>query len=150
MAEYYTDITCDEVLKCSDEDAQALIKALLGEEKPESFDDGAGLRAVHPDSYFAIEVHRRAGEVYFFAERYADVDQIPDAFLQALGGLLRKLGKEHLEFGIAYTGSKHDPGSHGGGNFRIYHDGTVRWPERVWESNRVPGLSSRPTENQAR
>lgn len=136
MSEYYTDITCNEVLKCSDEDAQALIKALVGnvgDETPESFDDGAGLRAVHPDSCFAIEVDKRAGQVYFFAERYADIDQIPEDFLQALSALLRKLGRNYLEFGIAYTGSKHDPGSHGGGNFRIYQNGTLRWPEQVWE-----------------
>jgi hypothetical protein len=133
MSEYYTDITCNEALKCSAEDTQALIKALIGEETPESFDGGTGLRAVHQDSCFAIEVGKRAGQVYFFAERYADVDQIPEAFLQALSALLRKLGRNYLEFGIAYTGSKHDPGSHGGGNFRIYHDGTLRWPEQVWE-----------------
>ena len=133
MSEYYTDLTCNDVLNCSAEDAQILIKALLGEKEAESFDEGTGLRAVHPESCLAIEVDKRAGRVYFFAERYADVDQIPDAFLQALGALLRKLGYEFLEFGIAYTGSKHDPGSHGGGNFRIYQDGSLRWPEQVWE-----------------
>jgi len=133
MSDYYTDITCTEVLKCSNEDAQALVRSLIGDEQPEIFDDGRGLRAVHEDSCFAIEADMRSGEVYFFAERCADIEQIPTAFLQTLGALLRKMGKEHLEFGIAYTGSKHDAGSHGGGSFRIYQDGTLRWPAQVWE-----------------
>ena len=132
MPDYFTDITAEKTLKCTPEEADVLIKTLIGGRKPEAIDDDHGLRAIHSDSLLSIEYDRRAAEVYIFGEDYADLDQIPEAFLKALGALLRKQGKEYLEFGYANTCSKHCPDSHGGGRFRIDTCGRIIEPKIVW------------------
>ena len=50
MPDYFTDITAQETLKCTPEEADGLIKALFGGQKPEAIDGGQGLRALHSDS----------------------------------------------------------------------------------------------------
>ncbi len=132
MPDYFTDITAQEAIKCAPEEADALIKALLGREQPQAIDGGRGLRATHADSLLSVEYDRRAAEIYIFGEDHVDLDQIPEAFLRAMGVLLRKQGKEYLEFGYANTCSNHCPDSHGGGRFRIDTAGRVIEPKVIW------------------
>ena len=132
MPDYFTDITAQETLKCTPEEADGLIKALIGGQKPEAIDGGQGLRALHSDSLFSIEYDRKGAEIYIFGEDHADPDQLPGVFLKALGALLGKQGREHLEFGYANTCSKHCPDSHGGGRFRIDTRGRIIEPKIVW------------------
>lgn len=95
MPDYFTDITAQEAIKCPPEDADVLIKALLGPEKAEEIDGDHGLRATHADSLLCLEDDRRSAEIYLFGEDHVDLDQIPQAFLSALGALLCKQGKEY-------------------------------------------------------
>ncbi len=132
MPDYFTDITAQEAIKCAPEEADALIKALLGPEQPQEIDEGRGLRATHTDSLVSVEYDRRAAEIYVFGEDHVDLDQIPEAFLRALGALLRKQGKDYLEFGYANTCSKHCPDSHSGGRFRIDANGRIIEPKLSW------------------
>ena len=132
MPDYFTDITAQEAITCRPEDADVLIKALLGPEKAEDLDGDHGLRATHADSLLSLEYDRRSAEIYLFGEDHVDLDQIPQAFLSALGALLRKQGKEYLEFGYANTCTRHCPDSHGGGRFRIDTNGRIIEPRVVW------------------
>ena len=132
MPDYFTDITAQETLKCTPEEADGLIKALIGDQKPEAIDGGQGLRALHSDSLFSIEYDRKGAEIYIFGEDHADPDQLPEVFLKVLGALLGQQGREHLEFGYANTCSKHCPDSHGGGRFRIDTRGRIIEPKIVW------------------
>jgi hypothetical protein len=132
MPDYFTDITAQETLKCTPEEADGLIKALIGDQKPEAIGGGQGLRALHSDSLFSIEYDRKGAEIYIFGEDHADPDQLPGVFLKVLGALLGQQGREHLEFGYANTCSKHCPDSHGGGRFRIDTRGRIIEPKIVW------------------
>ena len=136
MPDYFTDITAQEAVKCSPGEAGALIKALIGDQKPEETGDGSGLRATHPGCCLSIDYDRRSGEVYIFGADYVDLDQIPETFLKALAALLCKQGKEYLEFGYANTCSRHCPGSHEGGRFRIDAGGSIIEPRIMWPGPR--------------
>jgi len=108
MPDYFTDITAQEALKCTPAEADSLIKALIGDQKPEEIGGDHGLRAMHSDSRLALEYDRTGAELYIFGEDHADLDQIPEAFLKALGALLRQRGKEYLEFGYAHSKGEND------------------------------------------
>lgn len=142
MPDYFTDITATETLECTPKEASALIQALIGDEKPEEIDGGAGLRATHSDSLVSVEYDRQSAEIYIYGEDHVDIDQVPKRFLTALGALLKKRGKDYLEFGYANTCSKHCPGSHDGGRFRIDANGhfiesKIVWPRRKKSRKRV-------------
>lgn len=136
MPDYFTDITAAETLKCTSEEASTLIRALIGDEKPEKIDGGEGVRARHSDSLVSVEYDRKSGEVYIFGEDHADFDQVPDQFLMALGALLKERDKDYLEFGYANTCSKHCPDSHDGGRFRIDVNGRFMEPKIIWPKPR--------------
>ena len=65
MPDYFTDITAQEALQCTPAEADGLIKALIGDQKPEEIGDH-GLRAMHPDSLLSIEYDRTGAELYIF------------------------------------------------------------------------------------
>jgi hypothetical protein len=134
MPDYFTDITAAETLKCTPEEADVLIHALIGDGKPEEIDGGEGLRATHSDSLISIEYDRKGVEIYIYGEDHADIDQVPEPFWKALGALLKKRGKDFLEFGYSNTCSKHCPDSHGGGRFRIDASGRIIEPKIKWRS----------------
>ncbi len=143
MPDYFTDITAAETLKCTPEEASSLIHALIGDETPEEIDGGEGLRATHTDSLVSVEYDRKRAEIYIFGEDHADIDQVPDQFLTALGALLKKRGKKFLEFGYANTCSKHCPDSHDGGRFRIDANGRFIEPKIVWPKLKKPPRQTR-------
>jgi hypothetical protein len=128
---YYTDITAEKALKCSLEEALELMK-LLTPNEPTKVDGGEALTATHGDSCLSAEYYPKEQEIYFFAENYGDSSAIPDEFIARLGALLTKLGLPHLEFGVAFTGDRHDPGSHGGTCFRISAEGRMVEPKLAW------------------
>ena len=64
MPDYFTDLTAAETLKCTPEEANVLIHALIGDEKPEEIDGGAGLRASHSDSLVSVEYDRKSADIY--------------------------------------------------------------------------------------
>lgn len=132
MPDYFTDITAAETLECTPEEASALIQALIGDEKPEEIDSGQGHRATHSDSLVSVEYDRQCAELYIYGEDHVDIDQVPKRFLTALGALLKKRGKDYLEFGYANMCSKHCPDSHDGGRFRIDANGHFIEPKIVW------------------
>lgn len=132
MPDYFTDITAEESLKCAPDHATTLIRALIGDEMPQEIDGGEGIRATHPDSLVSVEYDRKAADIYVYGEDHVDIDQVPKDFLTALGALLKKRGKDYLEFGYANTCSKHCPGSHDGGRFRIDTNGRFIEPKIVW------------------
>ena len=132
MPDYFTDLTATETLNCTAEEANVLIHALIGDEKPEEIDGGAGLRATHSDSLVSVEYDRKSADIYIYGEDHVDIDQVPEGFLKAVGALLEKRGKDYLEFGYANTCSKHCPDSHDGGRFRIDNHGRVIEPKVMW------------------
>jgi len=132
MPDYFTDITAAETLKCTLEEANVLIHALIDDEKPEEIDGGEGLRATHSDSLVSVEYDRKSAEIYIYGENNVDIDQAPEPFLKAIGELIEKRGKAYLEFGYANTCSKHCPDSHDGGRFRIDANGHFIEPKTVW------------------
>lgn len=136
MPDYFTDITAAETLKCTPEEASALICALIGDEKPEEIDGGKGLRAIHSDSLVSVEYDPKGAEIYIYGKDHVDIDQVPKPFLMALGALIRKRAKDYLEFGYANTCSKHCPDSHDGGRFRIDATGHLIEPKIVWPKPR--------------
>ncbi len=136
MPDYFTDITAAEALKCTPEEASVLIQALIGEDQPEEIDSGEGLRATHSDSLVSVEYDRKSAELYIYGEDHADIDQVPNRFLTALGALIKKRNKDYLEFGYANTCSKHCPDSHDGGRFRIDANGHFIEPKIIWPKPR--------------
>lgn len=136
MPDYFTDITAAETLKCTAEEASVLIRALIGDGELQEIDGGEGLRATHSDSRVSLEYDCRDAEAYIFGEDHVDIDQVPERFLKALGALLKKQGKDYLEFGYANTCSKHCPDSHDGGRFRIDANGHFSEPKIVWPKPR--------------
>ena len=134
---YYIDITAEETLKCSPEEALELMK-LLTPDEPTALGGGEALTATHNDSCLTAEYYPKEGEIHFFAEDYGNIDAIPDEFIERLGKLLAKLKLPHLQFGVACTGDKHDPGSHYGAYFRITADGRLVNPKLVWPKTAPP------------
>ena len=68
MPDYFTDITAQEAVKCPPEDADVLIRALIGDEKPDEIDGDHGLRATHSDFLLSIEYDRKGAEIYIFGK----------------------------------------------------------------------------------
>jgi hypothetical protein len=128
-----TNITAQESLKCSAEEALAIFKTL---DDSASFAinkaDPTVVSVTHEESRMAAEYYPKSNDLYFFAEETADDSQIPDDFIIAVGKLLAKLKKPHLEFGVAHTADKHAPGSYGGSSFRITSKGTLIYPKITW------------------
>jgi hypothetical protein len=73
------------------------------------------------------------GQLYIFGEEYFDEEAfIENACPEAIGEILKKAKVPHLDFGIAFYGSKACPDSAGGGKFRVYDDGHLAWAELIF------------------
>lgn len=74
-------------------------------------------------------------------EESSSSEGLSKEFLLALGECLRQAEYPYLEVGYAFTADKLWPGTHGGGAFRIYPDGTLVRPKWTWSApapKRVP------------
>jgi len=127
MSNYNTFITAENVLKCSKKDFNALSKIW----EPKGYDeDGFELESS------GLNLSFDAGEktLYIYSdEGSGDIERLPAEALTKLGQIIEAAGAEYLEFGIAHVCDRPRPGSAGGGAFRVYSDGTVKYPARVWE-----------------
>lgn len=134
MPEYNTEVTAEVSLKCSKKDALVIVDALLaGSAETDDYADSTrdGVRTVHHyTSGINLEIDKT--ELYIFGLGSVSVEEAPSAFWVAVGKLLKKLKMPFLQFGMAYTCSKHCPGSFGGTNFRLYPDGEIEFPKEVW------------------
>lgn len=131
MPENYTTITAENTIKCTREEAEALMRTLTNT-IPTQPDSEQVITVTHESACLSIEFDTRDNEIYFFAEDYGNVDEIPHEFLTELGRILTRLNKPYIEFGVAFHASKAYPGSSGGTAFRITKDGEVIEPEVVW------------------
>ena len=109
-------------IKCSLEDFEGLQHVLSVERQ--RFE-------VEEDYVFDLEIEYIDGELFIYAENYGD-DSLPENVCSAIGRLLRISGKEFLEFGYSQAASRVMVGSHGGGTFRIYNNGSLVWPKMIW------------------
>ena len=138
MPDFNTDITATESLPCSKEDALEIIAALLeGSTDTDDYVDSTknGVRFVHHyTSGICLEID--ATELYIFGRDNVSEDEAPAEFWIAVGKWLKKLKMPYLEFGVAYTCSKHAPGSFGGTSFRLYPNGEIVFANKTWPTRK--------------
>jgi len=120
MANSYSQCTPECVLKATKKEAENLIKLAQYTEEQEDAGEYHG---------FSFEYYNG---FYMYAEDNFDVSYFGTDFLKALGKLIKKNKMEYLLFGYAYTCSKLRPGEFGGGEFRIYTDGKIKYPTIIW------------------
>lgn len=129
MPDYCTTVTASDTLKkVSAIEARRIFEALgypPGMDDLPKAEDEKFYRFTDDTSAFSVEWDPSDGELYVYAENYADEGSVPDAFWTVLGGLLKARRKKFLEFGLAHHCSKACPGSFGGGAFRVYRNGDV-------------------------
>jgi len=126
MANYYRNVTAFEVLRASKRDFEALAKVW----EPEGYDeDGFEKEA----SGLVVIYDKDEKGLYIYSEESGDIERVPAEALKKLGEIIEKAGKPFLEFGWADYCDRPRPGSSGGGEFRVYPDGSVKYPSVVWE-----------------
>ncbi len=124
MSNCYTLITAEEKIACSKKDFNALQKVW----EPVGYDkDGFEL----PSSGLVLQLEE--GKLFVFSEESGDESCIPEVALKKLGAIIKKAGKEFLEFGYACYSDRMFVGSAGGGAFRITADGEIQHASTVWK-----------------
>lgn len=116
MSQDYLVVGSVEDLRCSEEDADAL--AALWDEKSEEADssDGFSTQLMGDDN------------LYIFADEFGDIESVPVEVKKKIGEIIEKAGMEYLTFGYASYNSRNLQGTQSGGTFRLYKDGTIRYP----------------------
>lgn len=116
MSQDYLVIGSVEDLRCSKEDADEL--KTLWNEKSEEADcsDGFDVELMGDDN------------LYIFADEFGDIESVPIEAKKKIGEILAKAGMEYLTFGYASYNSRNLQGTQSGGTFRLYKDGTIRYP----------------------
>ena len=140
MPDYFTTVTAEDPLtKITKEQATALARGLgLPEDTDLPVEPDTEFHCYsHEQSAYTIEWDPKDGELYIYAEDYASTGDVPDAFWTALGLVLKEKKLPYLEFGWASHCSKPCAGSFGGGEFRVYPDGSVIYAKLVHPRHKV-------------
>ena len=127
MADYFTVITAEESIDCSKEDYDRLYDVFepIGEDE-----DGYEFE----QSQLTLNYSAERKSLYIYGEEgNANEEHITPEGLKVLGEIIQKAGKEYLEFGVGSYCTRPRPGSSGGYSFRVYADGTLRYPKQVWD-----------------
>ncbi len=122
MANNYEQVTAAKTITCTQEEADKLKEIL---EKAEEEDD-----ICHGFTFDYGEPH--GDQLYLYAEENGTPGALPDEALDLIGELVKKNNLPYLEFGYAVTCSRMIVGEFGGGQFRIYPDGSLVFPTIVW------------------
>lgn len=143
MANCYGLVSAEEVVKCSKKDFDALKKQLCEDNDNEQRENsGFDVEFYEGENGYVRngalpKGNGKTGEMYMFAEEYGDPGCLSEVFLKKLGKLIKKAGKEYLEFGTAYYCDKLRVGSCGGGAFRVYADGKLVHAKMLFEINLI-------------
>jgi hypothetical protein len=123
MTDYYSTAVAKELVPCSRYAFEELDRSMqAAREMVDEFECESCMEAEY------IE-----GEgVFLFAEDCFGEDDLNDKICAAIGRLLTSVGMEYLEFDFSGISSHLMVGSHGGGSFRIYADGSLVWPTITW------------------
>ena len=123
MADLDSFMAAEMRLKCSLGDVATFQRA-LDEEQRRQEDDGWGSHEVRCD-YDPDE------GLLIYSECFGD-DDLSDGVCKAVGELLKTVGEYSLEFTYCQSSPAMEPGSLGGGKFRIDTNGKVVWPKLAW------------------
>lgn len=125
MPDLWQECICDKKLMCSREDRLDLeqeLEVLRNLEEP--LDQG-------------FETGGSDDQMWMWADSMGCVDELPDSFMLKLGALIGKAGLPFWSFSYSNCASRLIVGESGGGRFRIYPDGSVVFPEEVWDKAQV-------------
>ena len=124
MANYYSAATAEISVPASPKEYERL-KLLLTLQDPDD-------PSVTPNHGFTL-LHGQSGAFLCSGQSESvDADELPKAFLEAFGALLKANGIPHLEVGVAETCDKMRAGSHSGYRFRITDTGKLVYPTLTW------------------
>ena len=134
MADYFTIITAESGVECSQEDYDRLCNVFEQKGDGDGFDEnGEYVEATG----LTLEYSKERQSLYIYGdEGAANEEHITAEGLKVLGEIIQKAGKKYLEFGAGSYCSKPRPESSGGYYFRVYADGVLRYPKQVWEDNK--------------
>jgi hypothetical protein len=139
MPNYYTKHTAVETIPC-DKATFKHLERLLADPDPRTDPERTKLWEQNGCEYhgFQVENHgMKEVEVYLYSEN-GTADQIPPDFRKEFGKVIRAAGKPYLEVGWAATCDRECPGSHHGGEWRLYPDGSIVLAELVYPSADQP------------
>lgn len=123
MANNYTQHAANQTLIGCKETYDILLKGL---EEDEDQYHGFSL------DFYPIADDPNSGEIYLYAEEVGNPDDLPQSFLELLGGLIENNKLQYLEIGFACTCDKMRVGEFGGGSYRINTKGDIVYPETKW------------------
>lgn len=128
MANNYVQHAANQTLIGSKEVFDILFKALneTAGEDDEEFYHGFTLE------FYPIADNPDTGEIYLYAEECGSEGELPQCFLEALGGLIETNKLPYLEIGFSITCDKMRVGEFGGGSYRINTKGEIIYPEIIW------------------
>lgn len=130
MANYYTHVTCETAIPCSDEDFKLLRDLMDGPVEDDDDDEPHGLVVLLLGGHLYINDDSGSG----------DIDAIPREARELIGRIMLKDGRNYWEFGISYDCDKPRPGSKGGETVRILWNGVVERPQITW--NTLPSIEA--------
>lgn len=119
---HYTTVTAEGVIKDVSKTSLVDLTEIL---------DGTGLDTTLTN--ITTEHGQDYGDLYIYGEEHFDEELFVERGApEAIGQILKKRKIPHLDFGVAFTGSKAAPESAGGSEFRIYADGHMAWAEQSY------------------
>lgn len=120
MSQDYLVVGNVEDLKCSKEDADALRELWNAKSEEADYSDG-------------FDMQMMGEHLYIFADEFGDIESVPVEVRNKIGEIVSKGGLEYLTFAFASYNSRNLQGTQGGGTFRLYKDGTIRYPQIKYE-----------------
>ncbi|HUM35094.1 MAG TPA: hypothetical protein PKX32_07455 [Candidatus Saccharicenans sp.] len=119
---HYTTVTAEGIIKGVSKTTLVDLNEIL---------DGTGLDASF--SNVSTKHGQDYGDLYISGEEHFDEELfIERGAPEFIGRILKKKKIPHLDFGVAFTGSKAAPESAGGTEFRIYADGHMAYAEQSY------------------
>jgi len=115
---YYTTMSSDKSIPCTPEEKGELV-AILG--KLNESEDLTG-----------IDCEYSHGEIYFFGEENAMVNNLSDEFIIAVGKILKKAKLPYVEFQLGFNADREAPDSQGGAYVRITSAGCMENQKNLW------------------
>lgn len=140
---YYTELTANSLLPCSQENYEELEKELSG-----MMLDSDGFELWHDIQIELDKEEEGLTRLHLYSDQSGDIDNLPPTFLKLLGMTIARAGLPYWEIGCSWTADRKVPASQGGTTYRIHTDGTVEEAHSWWTGalkhylviGRIPGF----------
>ncbi len=133
MSDLYTKHAGFETIPCTEDEAKRLEAILLDHDTRFNEHEDPGTLGIEPHGLqLEYDGFMHACHLVTRCGHSSCAENLPDDFLDGFGKLIGDAGKPYLEVGFAHCADRLSPQSCGGGECRIYSDGSLVYPVIIW------------------